>query len=210
MRYGNPDVAGGARPAARGRLRPHPRRAAVSAVRGEHDRVGDRRGPRARRADAPDAGIALRRLLPRRSGLRQGARARRSTTTGCGNGRPDRLVMSFHGLPRRSLDLGDPYHCHCHKTARLLAAELGLDAEAVRGHLPVALRPRRVAAALHAGHRGRAGEGGGPAGRRRLPRLRRRLPRDAGGDRHRGAGTRSSRPGARSSTRFPASTRSRR
>jgi len=43
------------------------------------------------------------------------------------NGRPDMLVMSFHGLPRRSLDLGDPYHCHCQKTGRLLAAELGLE-----------------------------------------------------------------------------------
>jgi len=40
--------------------------------------------------------------------------------------RPDRLVLSFHGLPRRVLDLGDPYHCHCQKTARLLIAELGL------------------------------------------------------------------------------------
>jgi len=45
------------------------------------------------------------------------------------HGRPERLVMSFHGLPRRSLDLGDPYHCQCQKTARLLAAELGLDAK---------------------------------------------------------------------------------
>jgi len=43
------------------------------------------------------------------------------------NGRPDKLVLSFHGVPRRSLDLGDPYHCHCHKTARLLAGELGLE-----------------------------------------------------------------------------------
>ena len=43
------------------------------------------------------------------------------------HGRPDKLVLSFHGVPRRSLDLGDPYHCHCHKTARLLAAELGLE-----------------------------------------------------------------------------------
>ena len=43
------------------------------------------------------------------------------------NGRPDKLVLSFHGVPRRSLDLGDPYHCHCHKTARLLATELGLE-----------------------------------------------------------------------------------
>ncbi len=45
------------------------------------------------------------------------------------NGRPDVLVMSFHGLPRRSLDRGDPYHCQARKTARLLAAELGLDAK---------------------------------------------------------------------------------
>ncbi len=38
----------------------------------------------------------------------------------------DRLLMSFHGLPRRSLDLGDPYFCECHKTGRLLAERLGL------------------------------------------------------------------------------------
>ncbi len=43
------------------------------------------------------------------------------------HGRPDRLVLSFHGVPRRTLDLGDPYHCQCHVTARLLAAELGLE-----------------------------------------------------------------------------------
>jgi ferrochelatase len=43
------------------------------------------------------------------------------------NGRPDRLVMSFHGLPRRSLDLGDPYYCECQKTGRLLAEALELD-----------------------------------------------------------------------------------
>lgn len=42
------------------------------------------------------------------------------------NGRPEKLVMSFHGLPQFSLDKGDPYHCECHKTGRLLALELGL------------------------------------------------------------------------------------
>jgi len=36
------------------------------------------------------------------------------------------LLMSFHGVPRRSLDLGDAYHCECHKTARLLAEALHL------------------------------------------------------------------------------------
>ncbi len=41
-------------------------------------------------------------------------------------GRAERLVLSFHGVPHRSLTLGDPYHCQCHKTARLLAAKLAL------------------------------------------------------------------------------------
>ena len=42
------------------------------------------------------------------------------------NGRADKLVMSFHGVPERTLQLGDPYHCECYKTARLLAEKLGL------------------------------------------------------------------------------------
>jgi len=42
------------------------------------------------------------------------------------NGRAEQLVMSFHGIPERSLHLGDPYHCECYKTARLLADSLGL------------------------------------------------------------------------------------
>ena len=42
------------------------------------------------------------------------------------NQRSEVLLMSFHGLPKRNLDLGDPYFCHCHKTGRLLAEKLGL------------------------------------------------------------------------------------
>lgn len=38
---------------------------------------------------------------------------------------PDRLLLSFHGMPRRTLELGDPYHCQCQKTARLLGEALG-------------------------------------------------------------------------------------
>jgi ferrochelatase len=38
---------------------------------------------------------------------------------------PDRLLLSFHGMPVRTLELGDPYHCHCQKTARLLGEALG-------------------------------------------------------------------------------------
>jgi ferrochelatase len=48
------------------------------------------------------------------------------------NGRPDVLVMSFHGVPRYTLDKGDPYHCECQKTGRLLAEALGLEAKQFR------------------------------------------------------------------------------
>ncbi len=41
-------------------------------------------------------------------------------------GPPVKLVMCFHGVPERTLHLGDPYHCESHKTARLLAERLGL------------------------------------------------------------------------------------
>ena len=38
---------------------------------------------------------------------------------------PDAIVISFHGVPQRTLELGDPYHCQCQKTARLLGEALG-------------------------------------------------------------------------------------
>ncbi|MDT9599285.1 ferrochelatase [Sphingosinicella rhizophila] len=38
---------------------------------------------------------------------------------------PQAIVASFHGMPERTLRLGDPYHCHCQKTARLLGETLG-------------------------------------------------------------------------------------
>ena len=38
---------------------------------------------------------------------------------------PEVLLLSFHGMPQRTLELGDPYHCHCRKTARLLEAAMG-------------------------------------------------------------------------------------
>jgi ferrochelatase len=42
------------------------------------------------------------------------------------NGRGNKLIFSFHGVPRQTLDKGDPYHCQCHKTARLIAESLEL------------------------------------------------------------------------------------
>jgi len=40
-----------------------------------------------------------------------------------------KLFISFHGMPKATLTAGDPYFCHCHKTARLLAEELNLNSE---------------------------------------------------------------------------------
>jgi ferrochelatase len=40
---------------------------------------------------------------------------------------PDAILASFHGMPKRTLELGDPYHCHCQKTARLLGQAMGRD-----------------------------------------------------------------------------------
>jgi ferrochelatase len=42
---------------------------------------------------------------------------------------PQRLLLSFHGMPQRTLELGDPYHCHCRKTARLLGEALGQEVD---------------------------------------------------------------------------------
>ena len=60
------------------------------------------------------------------------ALARRVTDHWQHHGRPDKLVLSFHGLPRRNVTLGDPYRDECLATARLLGQRLGLAADAMR------------------------------------------------------------------------------
>ncbi len=45
------------------------------------------------------------------------------------HGKPEHLLMSFHGLPKYTLEKGDPYFCECQKTGRLLAESLGLEKE---------------------------------------------------------------------------------
>jgi ferrochelatase len=57
------------------------------------------------------------------------ALAKRVSDHWMSHGRPDKLVMSFHGMPRRTRDLGDPYHGECLETGRLLAQRLDLKDE---------------------------------------------------------------------------------
>ncbi len=45
---------------------------------------------------------------------------------------PEVLLLSFHGMPQRTLELGDPYHCHCRKTARLLGERFAASHSALR------------------------------------------------------------------------------
>lgn len=54
------------------------------------------------------------------------------------HGEPQQFVMSFHGVPRYTLDKGDPYHCECQKTARLLAEALKLE----KGRWQIAFQSR--------------------------------------------------------------------
>ena len=60
-----------------------------------------------------------------------GALAQRVSAHWAAHGKAQRLVLSFHGVPKRTLQLGDPYHCECLVTARLLRERLGLGAEQV-------------------------------------------------------------------------------
>lgn len=46
--------------------------------------------------------------------------------------KPDVILASFHGIPREYVDKGDPYYCHCVKTARLLREKLGMDEQQLR------------------------------------------------------------------------------
>ncbi len=59
------------------------------------------------------------------------ALVRRLTSHWQSNERGERLVMSFHGMPRRTRDLGDPYYDECQQTARLLAARANVPADRV-------------------------------------------------------------------------------
>ncbi len=54
------------------------------------------------------------------------------------DGEPERLLVSFHGIPRKTFLAGDPYYCHCQRTARLLGEVLGLP----DAHLAVAFQSR--------------------------------------------------------------------
>ncbi len=97
---------------------------------------------------------------------------------------PEALIVSFHGMPQRYLEAGDPYHCQCQKTSRLVRETLGWDAS--RWHTTFQsrfgsepwLQPYTIEEVE------RLAKSGVKRLCRCRPRLLRRLPGDAGGARH--------------------------
>ena len=100
------------------------------------------------------------------------------------NGQAEQLVMSFHGVPERTLHLGDPYHCECQKTARLLADKLALPKDRYKVTFQSRfgkakwLEPYTEPTLVQLAQLGRQKR------RRGLPRLHRRLPGNAGRNQH--------------------------
>ena len=62
---------------------------------------------------------------------------------------PEIVIASFHGIPKAYFERGDPYHCHCQKTTRLLREKLGWAETEADHDLPVTLRRTGMAAALY-------------------------------------------------------------
>ena len=147
-------------------------------------------------ATTATANDAVSRRWPRCAGSRRCARCRhimttRSTSPRCAPissaslprsiSTPERLLLSFHGMPQRTLELGDPYHCHCQKTARLLGEALGRPVDvAFQSRFGRAKWLEPATDATLAAYPAQ----GVQANRHRRARFLRRLPRDAGGARH--------------------------
>ncbi len=101
-------------------------------------------------------------------------------------GRGDLLVTSYHGIPKRYLTSGDPYHCLCHKTSRLLAEALGMATDEIRVVFQSRVGSRgMVAPVLRRDHEDSARRGGHQVHRCTLPRILGRLPRNHRGDQRR-------------------------
>ena len=126
MRYGNPSMKSAVERLHGGRMRPHPAGAALSAICGGHH--GDRLRQAVR--DADDDALAAERAggaaLSRRPGLHRCARPLAQEAVARLDFEPEVILASFHGVPKDYLLKGDPYHCQCVKTGRLLREALGM------------------------------------------------------------------------------------
>ena len=127
MRYGNPSIKSRHRCADREGLRPHPGRAALSAIFRLDLGDGLRRGvPRAR---ALRAQPTLRVTPPyyEDEAYIEALAISIETHLATLPFKPELIVASFHGMPKSYVDKGDPYQCHCVATTEALRRRLGMD-----------------------------------------------------------------------------------
>jgi ferrochelatase len=89
---------------------------------------------------------------------------------------PEIVLASFHGIPQSYFLKGDPYHCQCLKTARLVRERLGWPKEKLMPTFQSPFRAGRMAAALYGQDRREACQGRRQAHCRDQPGLRFRLP----------------------------------
>ena len=95
------------------------------------------------------------------------------------------ILASFHGIPKEYVDKGDPYHCHCAETTRLLRERLGLDESSLMLTFQSRFGRGGMAHALYRQDREGAGQARREESRRHHAGLFRRLPGDAGRNRDR-------------------------
>ena len=93
------------------------------------------------------------------------------------------MIASYHGLPQSYFEKGDPYHCHCQKTSRLLRERLGWREGRLLTTFQSRFGPEEWLQPYTDETVERLAQGGREADRGRQSRLRLRLPGDAGGDR---------------------------
>ena len=61
--------------------------------------------------------------------------------------KPDLIISSYHGIPKKYFDKGDPYHCYCHKTSRLIKESYDLDRYS--NYFPIKIWTSRVVNTIH-------------------------------------------------------------
>jgi protoporphyrin/coproporphyrin ferrochelatase len=184
MRYGNPSIPAARRAQGAGRD-PHPHPAGLPAVQRHHHRQRVRRGGAGglKARTCPNCASSTATTTTRATSRRW---PNASSTTGCTTaGR--HLVMSFHGVPERTLHAGRPLPLRMPQDRAPAGRAPGPGQGPLHRDLPVALWQGQVAGTLHRAHPGGQGAGRAQERRRGLPRLHQRLPGNAGRNPHGGA-----------------------
>ena len=116
---------------------------------------------------------------------------------------PEVVIASYHGIPKAYFEKGDPYHCHCQKTTRLLRERLGWDGKKLITTFQSRFGAQEWLQPYTDKTVEKLAQGGREVDRRHQSRLLGRLHRDAGRDRPRGGARTSSHAGGENFAHIP-------